>query len=176
MSTFGVLTRAGAVMAAGGLVIGLSAIPAGSQQLEPITITGEATCVQAEGQAAWAVDYTIHNDLTIPTIDSVPAAARDVNIDSATLSGAADGNPTFSPNPIPAQGDSTASGFVEGTATGVLTLTVDWTVPDFEAEGSTAFDLTLDGTCVAPATTSTSTSTTQAPAVEAVAVNPAFTG
>lgn len=66
---------------------------------------------------------------------------------------------------------------MDGGATGTLTLTVDWTAPDFETSGSTTFDLTLDPACVAPATSSTTAPpTTATPAVEAVDVTPAFTG
>ena len=173
MTRFGTVSRVGAAVAAGGLVLGLSALPAGSQVLEPITITGTAECVNMDGDYVWAIDYTIHNDLQPPQIvGSVPAAVNDVSIDSAEVTGAVSGSPPFTPNPVAAGEDSFSdTGVFDGSTAGLVTLTVGWSVSSLEDSGTATYDLTLDGTCVAPATT-----TTAAPAVQAVAVTPSFTG
>jgi hypothetical protein len=177
----GLIARTGAAVAAGGLVLGLSAIPAGSQvaPASPLQVSGTVECQVIEGDYLWVIDYTAENLVepqVVPASASVPAAYGDIDITSApiTLDGAPVGSASFSPNPVPALGTATDGGSLPGSFTGTLGLTVNWTSSSIEDSGSEVVDLALDTTCAAPVTTTTS----RAPAVEAeaVAVSPAFTG
>jgi hypothetical protein len=180
------LTGAGAAVAVGLLVLGLSALPVGSQVVpaDPLALDGTIVCNgyhvdRYNIEYVWAVNYTATNNyLPQPGPADVPAAIGDIEIISAdvTLDGEAIGPAEFSPNPVPA-GD-TASAYIKalpGTATGNLELTVTWTAPTVEDGGVESITAYLDGTCGVPAETTT---TTQAPAVkaDAVAGAPAFTG
>ena len=184
MLTSGLIARAGAALAAGGLVFGLSAIPAGSQVVpgSSVTLTGSAECQLTGGENGgpiWVISYNLHNNIDPQVIvGSAPAAFGDVDVTSAfvSLNGTTLAPAVFSPNPVPAAGDATTSGELPGDTVGTFTMSLDWdaaTVPD---SGTATLDLLLDSSCGGPV--STTTSTTQAPAVqaEAVAVSPAFTG
>ena len=176
MLTFGPLARAGAVVAAGGFVIGLSAIPAGSQVLptSSLAVTGTVDCQVVEGEYTWIVAYEATNTSTIDIPASVPAALGDIDITSQVISldGSPVGSTDLQPNPVPMGETATDGGPIPGSVTGTLTLTVQWASSDTEDSGTEVVNLTLDDSCAAPATTTT----TQAPAVQAVAVTPAFTG
>ena len=185
MSIYGRLGRVGAAVVAGGLVLGLTAIPAGSQALpeETVTLTGTAVCRVIEGGQMWDINYNLHNNIAPEVIvGAIPAAFGDVTVDSAVVSlDGTDISPTFfDPNPVPAGGDATTGGAMPGDVAGTFTIVVDWTAPSVEDSGTATLDLTLDGTCVAPVVepTTPTTPTTQGPAVqaEAVAVAPSFTG
>ncbi len=105
MSTLGVISRAGAALAAGGLVLGLSAVPAVSQQAPAtVTLTGSAECQIVDGTAYWAISYNLHNNIEPEqVINSVPLAFGDVSIDSAVISVDGDdlGETPFTPNTSP---------------------------------------------------------------------------
>jgi len=184
MNTYGRVARVGVAVAAGGLVLGLTAIPAGSQALpeQTVTLTGTAVCQIVDGGALWNIHYNLHNNIAPEVIvGSVPAAFGDVTVTSAVVSldGTEIGPTTFDPNPVPAGGDATTGGGLPGEATGTFTIVVDWTAASIQDSGTATLDLTLDATCVAPVVPTTPTTpTTQGPAVqaEAVAVSPSFTG
>jgi hypothetical protein len=125
------------------------------------------------------VEYTARNNYvpeSVPT--DVPLALGDIEIVSAevSLDGEVVGSVEFDPNPVPA-GEAAIGGVeIPGSVTGYLGLTVTWTAPTVDGGGvSTTPDAILDGTCAAPAETTT---TTSAPAVQADAVvaAPTFTG
>jgi hypothetical protein len=172
------LARAGAAIAAGGLVLGLTAVPTSAQvePASPLQVSGTATCEVWEGEYVWVVEYVAENLVDPePILTAVPAAFGDIDITSApiTLNGDVVGAGNFDPNPVPAGGSATDGGTIPGAITGSLVLTVNWTASTIEDSGTEVVTLTLDDTCHAPVTT-----TTQGPAVqaEAVAVTPAFTG
>ncbi len=172
----GTIVRAGAALAAGGLVLGLSALPAGSQSVgsASLDLTGTATCEVQNGEYVWAVEYSATNTSEINIIGSTPAAIGDIDLGSQvlTLNGQPAGTTDLLPNPVAMGATATDGGPVPGTVTGTLTLTVQWSNADTDSTGTEVFDLVLDDSCHAPATTTT----TGAPAVQAVAVTPSFTG
>lgn len=174
MFRFGFAARAGIAAAAGGLVLGLSVVPAGSQVIEQssLDVAGTATCEVVEGEYTWVVDYTATNTSTIGIPASAPAALGEIDIifQQAVLNGGTPFNTDLVPDPV--QVEETAAYTVElpGSTVGTLVLTVGW-IDDNEDEGTEVVTLQLDDSCHAPATT-----TTGAPAVQAVTVTPAFTG
>jgi hypothetical protein len=145
---------------------------AGNQMPNPVT--GVATCNTTTGlhEVTWTVENTV---------------GEVVDIDSSVLSGAATGNPDFTPNPIPIDESATAEGTIAGSAVGAVVLTVEtsWVDGEFPMDASSSFTLNLTA-CVQSTTTTTSTSTTTTtaptttttapPAVVPVVVTPVFTG
>jgi hypothetical protein len=167
--------RAGAAIAAGGLVLGLTAIPAGSQVVDTssLDVSGTVECQVVEGGYNWVVAYEATNTSQIAIPNNVPAALGDIDSTGEELSlDAIDLGPIdLQPNPVPIGETATDGGPIPGDVTGTLVLTVDWASSDTEDSGTEVVTLVLDGSCQAPVTT-----TTAGPAVEAVAVSPAFTG
>ncbi len=167
--------RAGAALAAGGLVLGLTAIPAGSQVVDTssLEVTGTVECQVSGDQYTWVVAYEATNTSSIGVPNNVPAALGDIDITGQELSlDTVDLGPiNLTPNPVPVGETATDGGPIPGDVTGTLVLTVDWASPDTEDSGTEVVSLVLGNTCQAPVTT-----TTAGPAVEAVAVSPAFTG
>jgi hypothetical protein len=155
------LLIAALVLAAPLAVVG--ATPSGAQQ--PIDITGNADC---NDDGTYTLFWEIENFV-----------GAEVTIESAVLDGAATGDVTFSPNPIPADGVANGSFDVPGDTAGFVVLTVDVTGPKFDFED--VFEIELLGDCEAIVTTTTSTTlapttTTTAPAARPVTLTPAFTG
>jgi hypothetical protein len=169
--------RAGAALAAGGLVLGLTAIPAGSQVVasSSLAVTGTVECQVAGDQYTWVVAYEATNTSQIAIPAGSPAALGDIDITAENLSlDAVDLGPIdLQPNPVPVGETATDGGPIPGDVTGNLVLTVDWASSDTEDSGTEVVTLVLDNSCQAPVTT-----TTAGPAVQAdvVAVSPAFTG
>jgi hypothetical protein len=168
--------RAGAALAAGGLVLGLTVIPAGSQVIDTsgLEVTGTVECQVVEGSYNWVVAYEATNTTIIDIPANAPAAFGDITIESqvVTLDGGPAGSTDLQPNPVPVGETATDGGLIPGEITGTLVLTVDWASPDTEDSGTEVVTLVLDDSCRAPVTTTTE----PAPAVEAVAVSPSFTG
>lgn len=132
---------------------------------EPSELTGSVECIQP---GVFEVTWTIENFI-----------GADGAVDSAILSGAADGDITgaFAPNPFTGDdelivGSHPVSGDTVGTLTLDVTLTFELKGP-FEFEDSA--EVELDGSCEAPPTTQEepTTSTSAAPAGT---VRPTFTG
>jgi len=179
MSVFRPFARVGAALAAGGLVLGLSAVSAGSQELETyLVVSGEYECVEVEGDYVWAIDYLAENLIEpLPEPGAIPAASGDIWILDADLYVGEEelGAVTFDPDVVPAGGTATASATLPGTFEGELVLAVDWVTGDEALADVELVVLDLDGSCVAPPTTTTST--TAAPgAANAAVVRPTFTG
>ena len=145
-----------------GVLVVATGAPAGSQ--EPADVTGDFECTEP---GVFTVVWTIEN-----------LAGADGEVDSAVLSGAAEGDITdsFEPNPFEGGdelivGGSEISGDTVGTVTLDVTLIFDFKGPfEFDDEA----EVELDGSCEAPPTTEESTTTTAAAA--AAAVVPTFTG
>ncbi len=150
------------------LVVALSAIglfaavPATAQQ--PANVTGDFECTEP---GVFTVFWTIEN-----------FAGADGEVESAILSGAAEGDITDSFEPNPFTGDDeliVGSSEVSGDTVGIVTLEV---LIIFEFKGPFEFqdlaEVELDGSCEAPPTTESTTTTTAAAA--AAEVRPTFTG
>jgi hypothetical protein len=150
------------------LVVTASALvampPAGAGLLA--TVSGQATC-STPGQ------YTVNW-----TIDLLVSANGQVT--SAVLSGAAEGNVSFSPNPFQFVDEQlTGTSVIAGDTAGTVVLTV---TIEFQEKGTFTYtlgtELELDGSCEAPPSTTTTTmapSTTSTSQAAAVA-QPRFTG
>jgi hypothetical protein len=145
---------------------------AGVQMDNPVT--GVATCNTATG--LHDITWTVTNNV-----------GESVDIDTSVLSGAASGNPVFTPNPIPSGESATSVGTLPGNTVGAVVLTVgtSWVDGEFPMDASSSFTLNLTA-CVQVTTTTTSTSTTTTtaptttttapPAVAVVVATPKFTG
>lgn len=180
MLKFGPVVRVGAAVAAGGLVLGLTAIPAGSQVVNSASLAASGTveCQVISGVYTWVFDYEATNTSQIGIPANVPAALGDIEITSqaVTLDGAPGGATNLVPNPVAV--GQTATFHAEVPAAGVVgtvVTTIEWFSVDADDGGTEVVTLVLDDSCHAPASTTT---TTTAPAVqaEAVAVTPSFTG
>ena len=144
----------------------VTAGPSGAQV--PFEITGDADC---NDDGTYTLFWEIENFVGI-----------EMDVDSAELSGAATGSVVFSPNPIPVDGVTNGSFEVPGDTAGTVTLTIEVNASKFSDTGE--FDIDLLGDCeaiVIPTTTTTTTTvapttTTTAPAAQAIALTPAFTG
>ena len=148
------------------LVMGVlvAAVPA-TAQLQPVVVTGSATCESTTGLLR--LTFVLANQVGEP-ITVTSAVVADV---------AGAGALTVDPNPIPAGGAATGTAFVPGSTTGAVVLDVSyaWSA----GTGVTSGSVTAPGGCVPRGTVSTSTmpaesTTTAAP--PAVAVGPSFTG
>lgn len=170
--------RALIAAAAGGMVLGVSAVPASAGLTAPISISGEAVCNVATGHETYTLNWTITN-LTPAQVAGTNGAAAygDVNIVSATESGAWTGTVTFTPNPVVFDGQSTGSDGPVPNVAGTVVLSVDWSSATLDQSGTTTAEVTLDGNCVNPTTTTTAAPTTTM-SVQAAAVTaaPKFTG
>lgn len=139
---------------------------AGEQMNNPVS--GVATCNTATG--LHEITWTLVNNV-----------GETVDIDSSVLSGAATGNPVFTPNPVPADTSATSEGTLPGATAGAVVLTVgtSWVDGEFPMEAISSFTLNLTA-CVQVTTTTTSTTTTTAPSTTTTAapvvVAPRFTG
>jgi hypothetical protein len=139
------------------------------------------------GQAAFTIDDTVscntvtgEYDITFPLTNNL-AEEGDIFVDVFQVDGV-DQPLTFTPNPVAANGTSTATYAAPGDTTGyVLEVTV--TYGDFDADFS--INVGLNGDCEAdptttttatPSTTAAPTTSTTAPAARAIALTPAFTG
>ena len=171
--------RALTAVAAGGMVLGVSAVPASAGLQAPISITGEAVCNLATGHETYSLNWTITNLIqNLPaSTTNTPAAYGDVNIDSATESGAWTGSVTFTPNPVAIGEQSTGSDGPVPNVAGTVVLSVDWSVNSLDQSGTTTAEVTLDGNCVNPTTTTTAApTTTMSVQAAAVTASPKFTG
>jgi hypothetical protein len=146
-----------------GALVVVTGAPAGAQ--EPADVTGDFECTEP---GVFTVFWTVEN-----------FAGADGEVDSAVLSGAAEGDITdsFVPNPFSFEdevivGSSEVSGDTVGTVTLDITIIFEFKGP-FEFEDQAEVD--LDGSCEAPPTTEESTTTTAAPASDVV-TRPSFTG
>lgn len=173
MSSFRPIARVGAALAVGSLAIGLSALPAGSQEQDwPLTIIGEANCAVIAGTPVLNVYYEIDN-VAESEVDIIEAAVGLSETENFL------DNVFFDPNPIP--GGETASGAVvlPGDIVGHLVLQVEWISEGLEDSGFEQYELEIEAPCEAPpTTTSTSTTSTTAAsgAANAAVVRPTFTG
>jgi len=156
-----VLKRVAAVIAIVGAFTAVAAIPGSAQ--EPAQLTGEFECTEP---GTFTITWTIETFI-----------GTEGEVVSAVQSGAAEGDITdsFAPNPFDFD-DDTIVGSSEVSGDTVGTVTLDVTIV-YQSKGPFDFDdsaeVELDGSCEAPPTTETSTTTTAAPAAE---VRPTFTG
>jgi hypothetical protein len=145
-----------------GALVVVTGAPSGAQ--EPADLSGEFECTTP---GVFTVTWIIEN-----------LAGADGEVDSAVLSGAAEGDITdaFAPNPFDGA-DAVIVGASEISGDTVGDVVLDVTII-FDFKGPFEFDdtatVTLDGSCEAPPTTE-ETTTTVAAAPE-VATRPSFTG
>jgi hypothetical protein len=157
-----VLKRLAVLLAVIATCIAATAVPSSAQQ--PADVTGEFECTEP---GTFTVTWTVEN-----------FAGADGEVTEAVLSGAAEGDITdaFDPNPFAFDdelivGSSEVSGDTVGTVTLDITIVFDFKGP-FTFEDSA--EVELDGSCEAPPTSeSTTTSTTVAAQAD---VRPTFTG
>jgi hypothetical protein len=115
---------------------------AGGGLVEP-TVTGTSTCgVDGNITITWTFSY---GGSSGPTVDVSSGG---------TLSGAATGTVTFSPQQFPATGPSnpatsTGTSVLPGTTNGVVNIQVGWGLVG-GGGGAVQGAITLDGTCAAP--------------------------
>jgi hypothetical protein len=158
------LTRTLVAGLVGVAAILLSASPSGAGAIA--ALTGEETCNTATGE--YQVVFT----------QTTPSETQDVTISVETyeVDGGMATPPSFSPNPMPPNGQATATVTVPGSTTSILLATL-LTADLIGTER--VLEMTLDGDCEPPPTTTTAegeTTTTEAAAAEAVRLQPAFTG
>lgn len=155
------LKRVAALLAVVGAFTIITAVPGSAQ--EPAQLTGEVECTEP---GTFTITWTIETFI-----------GTEGEVDSAVLSGAAEGDITdsFAPNPFDFD-DDLIIGSSEVSGDTVGTVTLDVTII-YQSKGPFDFDdsadVELDGSCEAPPTTETSTTTTAAPLAE---VRPSFTG
>jgi hypothetical protein len=141
-----------------------------------ITVTGTATCNADTGHPTWTLHWTITNTIAVvESQDPLVTSPISMGVDTANESGlvTADIKAAVTPNPIPADGSSTATDGPVPNAVGDITLTVEWSTEG--PSGTSVGTIHLDGSCVL--TEPTTTQTTAPPAAKAaVAAQPAFTG
>jgi hypothetical protein len=154
------------VLAVVGAFVLVTAAPSSAGQ-QLATLSGDFECTTP---GTFTVFWTIEN-----------LVGADGEVESAVLSGAAEGDlsDAWSPNPFSSDDLSTsASGIVSGDTVGTVTLeaTVVFQLKgDFEVDLSA--DVELDGSCEAPP--ETDPATTEAPSTsvqEAATTRPSFTG
>jgi hypothetical protein len=153
-----------AIALIGGFVA-VTATPSGAQQ--PADVTGSFECTSP---GTFTVTWMIQN-----------LAGADGEVDSAVLSGAAEGDITdsFTPNPFTGEdqlivGSSVVSGDTVGDVTLDVTIIFDFKGP-FEFDDSA--EVVLDGSCEAPPTTEPeTTSSTSTSVQQSTATRPSFTG
>ncbi len=175
--------RAIAATAVFPLLLVIGAAHVGAAVVNPVTVTGVASCDTATGQ--YTITWTITNNVTVEIITSVghPQLTQgvDITVGSAVESGARTTDLTSSVDPqdIPSAGTATAADGPFDNTTGTVTLTVDWTNSQHELEGEASGSVDLAGDCLL-ATTTVAPTTTAAPttsvAAQPVSVEPAFTG
>ena len=142
--------------------LGLATTPAGAGVFT-VYVTGEAVCAVPTGHPEYQLNWSVEN-----------ANDFEIVIGSAVESGAWAGNVTITPNPLAAFATGTGSdGPVPGDTAGTVTLTVNWSVVGGPSGVATG-DISLNGDCLLPGTTTTAAPTTTAAAP--ATLTPAFTG
>jgi hypothetical protein len=180
------IARAGAALAAGSLVLGLTALPGGAQVPEPdVELTGVARCNLATGHETYTLEWTLTNngESLIPNAVEGELGTQGLVTDlgaievlDAVETGAYEGTLEFDPEIVyPEGGTAEASDGPVPNQVGVVTAEVTygwfWDEEVYVVEA----EIVLDGTCTAPMPTTESTTTTTA-AARPIQVRPAFTG
>jgi hypothetical protein len=164
------------------LLLLVGAAHVGAAVVDPVTVTGVATCNATTGQ--YTITWTITNNVTVSVITSAsrPQVTEPVPIviGSAIESGTrtTDLSSSVDPGTIPAAGTATAADGPFDNTTGSVTLTVDWSNSANELSGTASGSVTLAGNCLLATTTvaPTTAAPTTTVAVQPVTVEPSFTG
>lgn len=164
------MKRLAVAVAVAGLMLVLPGVSADAGVV--ITLSGTAACDSVTGDHA--ITWTLDNPTVPENIGAVAAVATPAEASLATSS--------FSPNPIPQNGSSTALSTLDGTYVGSVQIDVTLAGPTYDGAILQA-GVELPSPCPQPpTTTTTSTTTTTVPettttaAAQPAAAQPTFTG
>jgi hypothetical protein len=170
-----------AALAAAASLLGMVALPSSvsAQSIDPVTVTGVATCGHAGPVGRITLTWTVTNGTGHPLSVTSPAPETGT-VDGSPYTGSVTLTPTQIPLASPGNVATGSDGPIGGTSTGSVTLTVAWSYinGEFPVTGSSPGTIMLPGDCVNPTPTTAVTTTTAKSAVVPAAVvsSPRFTG